>query len=362
LRSSRGSGTSTAGRRETGTTQGVEMATTHEPLPSAAVNTITGLLDSSALGRTLSHEHLCSGSAGMERLPGFLSREELVERNLTALKRARQSGIDTIIDVTPFDLGRQVWLFEELAERRDEYDVNIVCATGVYRWVPPIYFGWDEDEIARLFVSEITEGIEGTGIKAGVIKIAWDIEARLDGGTRSPRRLLEKTARAAARAAKATGTPISCHTLASDELGIPLLDLFEDEGVDLRAVTIGHSNDTSDIDYLDCLARRGATIGLDRLVRTDPDYFEPRADVALELIREGFAEQICLGHDGSPASFWRGWNPDPRPDCWTLVPDVQVPWLLDHGATEDDIDAMLVRSIRATFDHAAAMRAVGLRA
>lgn len=326
----------------------------------SVVNTIRGPIDSSTLGRTLSHEHLTTGGAGMDRIPGMMEagrRAEMVERSVAALARVRQAGIDTIIDLTPFDLGRQAWLFEAVAERHDEHGVNIVCATGCYRWVPPYFWTWSEDEIAARFIGEIEDGIDGTGPKAGIIKLAWDMEARLTEGRMPIRTTMEKVARAAAQASKATGVPISCHTLASDELGTPLMEIFEAEGMDPRAVTIGHSNDTTDLDYLTSIAKRGATIGLDRFFSDEPEYVATRAGIALALAQAGYAEQVCLGHDAQPAGFWGRWNDTPRPTCWTLVPEVEVPWLREHGASEADIDAMLVTSIRATFEAAAAQRA-----
>ena len=110
------------------------------------VNTIRGPIDSAELGRTLSHEHLTNGFSGMESVPGMLRRREMVGRSVAALVRAHEAGVESIIDCTPWDLGRQVWLFEAVAERSP---VNIVCATGVYRWVPPIYWGMSPDEIAE---------------------------------------------------------------------------------------------------------------------------------------------------------------------------------------------------------------------
>lgn len=102
------------------------------------VNTIRGPIDSAALGRTLSHEHLTNGSGGMEHIPGLMDtpvrRQEIVDRCVEALARVRQSGIESVIDLTPFDLGRQMWLFQAVAARHAEHGVNIVCATGVYRW------------------------------------------------------------------------------------------------------------------------------------------------------------------------------------------------------------------------------------
>lgn len=317
------------------------------------VNTITGTIDSADLGRALSHEHLTNGMGGMERVPGLYNKDDAVEANVEALKRVKAAGIESVIDLTPLDLGRQISLFEKVAARTDEHGVNVVCATGVYRWVPSYFFYRDPDEIAAYFIGEIDDGIEGTAIHAGIIKLAWDLEYRLDEGFGAPRAALESTARAAARAAKATGVPISCHTRAIDELGTPLLDIFEDEGLDLRAVTIGHSND---LDYLISLAKRGANVGLDRFfLRAGEEELARRGGIALAMAQAGYAEQTSLGHDATPYGCWGGRTPA-NPDCWLGVPTIEVQWLRDNGASDADIDAMQTGSIRATFEAAAAMK------
>jgi predicted metal-dependent phosphotriesterase family hydrolase len=102
------------------------------------------------------------------------------------------------------------------------------------------------------------------------------------------------------------------------------------------------------------LATRGATVGLDRFFATDDAYVAQRSAIALELIRAGYAEQVSLGHDASSAGFWGRWQ-DPNPECWSRVPDLELPWLLANGASEDDVDAVMRRSVRASFEAAAAM-------
>jgi phosphotriesterase-related protein len=323
----------------------------------SVVQTITGPVDSADLGPTLSHEHLCSGMGGMERIPDLYSEDEAFDRNMQAMQSVADVGIRTIIDCTPLDLGRQVGLFERLA---GPAPVQVVVSTGVYRFVPLTYHAWDADHVASRFLHDIEEGIEGTRIRAGMIKVAWDLEASLDdGGPRSPRTQLEKCARGAARAAKAAGVPITCHTRAVDHYGDPLLDIFEEEGLDLRAVTIGHTNDSDDRDYVLGIAARGATVGLDRFFSGQEEYVARRARVALWLAESGYAEQTCLGHDNAAYSL-NGGRPEggPRPfdpDCWLRITNHQLPWLLANGATDDHIDAMMTRSIRATFESAAAM-------
>ena len=99
-----------------------------------SVNTIRGPIDSSELGRTLSHEHLTTGGAGMDRIPGLMDhsrKREMVDRSVAALARVRQSGIDTIIDLTPFDLGRQQWLFREVAARHPPRHQDVAGTIGM---------------------------------------------------------------------------------------------------------------------------------------------------------------------------------------------------------------------------------------
>ncbi|MBM3140045.1 MAG: phosphotriesterase [Chloroflexi bacterium] len=323
----------------------------------SVVQTIRGPIESGELGWTLSHEHLTAGAAGMERLPWVFDEAEAASLNIEALGRVRQAGIQSMIDLTPLDLGRNMGLFRRVAEA--DTGVHVVCATGVYRWVPAYLMGREPDDVADHLLRELRDGIEGTGIRPGIIKLAWDLEYRLHDGPAgfTPRANLERTARGAARAAKVAGVPISCHTLAADELGTPLLDIFEDEGLDLRAVTIGHSNDSQDPEYLLRLVRRGANVGLDRFgVLRGEEEMARRAQLALGLIRAGFAEQVCLSHDGSPYMRFGAPRP-PNLDCWLPVPTWEVPWLLEHGASQDDVDAVMVRSIRRTFEAAAAMAA-----
>jgi phosphotriesterase-related protein len=321
------------------------------------VQTIRGPVDAGRLGWTLSHEHLTAGGAGMQSFPWIYDEDDAVKANLEALRRARDAGIASLIDLTPFDLGRQISLFEKVAEA--DAGVHIVCATGAYRWTPMYFARRTADDIAEHFLRELQDGIQGSSIRPGIIKVAWDQEYRLTDGPEgfTVRSGLERVARAAARAARAAGVPISCHTLATAELGTPLLDIFEDEGLDLRAVTIGHSNDTADLSYLQRIAARGATVGLDRYFRRGGDAeLARRAGLALALAQAGFAEQVTLGHDASP--YYCMAPQEPGLDlsaCWLAVPEFEIPWLREHGATDDQVDAMCRRSVQATFEAAGRM-------
>src|SRR4029078_8400055 len=110
-------------------------------------------------------------------------------------------AVQTTIDLHTTDLGRNVRLLADLSRRTG---VNIIAATGIWRDIPRSLWTRSPDEVAALFVREIEEGIDGTGIKAGIIKVANDAE----GVTREGEIIL----RAAARAATQTGGRISTHS------------------------------------------------------------------------------------------------------------------------------------------------------
>ena len=157
------------------------------------------------------------------------------------------------MDVTTFDLGRDILLIQEVS--RDS-GVQIIAATGNHLAVPRPFGELPPSVIAPLYVKEIEQGIEGTGIKAGIIKVASD-----RGGVTQPQ---EVVLRAAAQAHLATGIPISTHTWSPDKVGDQQVSILEEEGVDLNRVYIGHSNDDTDMDYLLGLLRKGVWLGLDR--------------------------------------------------------------------------------------------------
>jgi phosphotriesterase-related protein len=314
----------------------------------STVYTVKGPLDSSQLGRTLAHEHLISGSGGMERYP-FFNKVDAVVWSIEALAQAKTDGIDSIVDVTTVDLGRQIELLMEVAEKSN---VNIVVATGVYRWLPPPLWGFDADGLADIFVREIEDGIEGTGVRAGIIKIAWDEEALPD---QMRKTRYEPVARAAARASKKTGVPISCHTLATARLGEPLLDIFAGEGLDMSAAYIGHCNDTEEVEYLLGLAKRGAILGMDRYFPGFAPHWKIRSTVAQAVVEAGYGDQVCFSHDHGAYGMW-GTPPLHDPTTYSWVPTRVLPFLRENGLSDDQIEGMMVRAPRRLFDRAAAVR------
>jgi len=309
----------------------------------ATVNSVLGPLDTDDLGFTLTHEHLFTASAGIQRtFPElFGDFDRLTEQVALSLNEAKEGGVKTIVDLSTMDLGRDIRFIKQMSERTG---VQIIAATGIWRDIPRALWTRSPDEIAALFVREIEVGIEGTGIKAGIIKVAND----MGGVTREG----EIDLRAAARAAQQTGVRISTHTYAPERVGEQQVAIFEDEGFDLNRVYIGHSNDTTDLDYLLGLVRRGVWLGLDRhqtSVPIGPDW-EGRTQTLAALIREGVGDRLMVSHDWGVLGVARTSDPltsrGYNPDGWLFTKRRVFPRLLELGISQEQIDALNVDNPR----------------
>lgn len=303
------------------------------------MNTVLGPQDSSELGFTLSHEHILLSSAGIEdTFPEFIDKEFAIAEGIRQLSEAKSEGVDTIIDLSTMDLGRNVRVIEKVAK---ESGVNVVVATGTWLDIPRSFAASTPDEIAPLYIRELTEGIQGTGIKAGVIKVANEPEVSDTG---------EIILRAAARAHHATGAPIYTHTMAKNRVGNRQVEIFVDGGVDLNRVCVGHSNDSTDIGYLTGLMDQGVWLRLDRYPGQGVTW-EERTKVLYELIEGGYGTRLMLSHDWSVAATMMtkerlAERPLLNPDNYLFITRNVLPMLLDLGVNQDQIDDLMINNPR----------------
>lgn len=316
------------------------------------VQTVTGACRPADLGLTLMHEHLIIGWPGWESdtAAAPFDRREAKKLCVDRMHELKALGVATLLDPCPIDLGRDVELAAEVAQASG---VRIVCATGLYKeesGAAPYYkfrgaFTDSVNEMAEIFIKEITEGIGSSGIKAGVIKVAT--------GPHQVTAYERNVIIAAARAHKATAAPITTHT---DEgtMGREQLAILAEEQVDPRRVVIGHSCGSADLRYHTDLLDRGAYLGFDRfgLELLHPDRL--RLAALIGLLGIGFERQIVLSHD--TVWCWRG-RPLPIPaeqlaPLWDPRHVFQhiVPSLRDAGVTQAKIDAMLVDNPRRYFE------------
>ena len=311
----------------------------------ATVNTVTGPIDTAELGFTLMHEHIYVLSEGViANFPHLWDREQRLSQAADALSEARAHGVDTIVDLTVLGLGRDVALARDISKA---CGVNVIAATGLYTYdeLPHHFQSRDADYMAELFVRDIEVGIQDTGIKAAILKVATDQQGVTAG--------VEKVLRAVARTQRRTGVPISTHTHPASKRGLDQQKIFREEGVDLTRVVIGHSGDTDDTEYLEALMKAGSYIGMDRFGIDQPLNTEQRVATIVKLCAAGYAEQMVLSHD---TSCYIDWFPAelikqvmPRWHYLHISDDV-VPALKAAGVSDDQIRTMTVDNPRRIFE------------
>lgn len=304
----------------------------------ATVETALGPVDADALGVVLSHEHVLV-SIGQENkhYPWRFDWEATRAFITRELCEAKAGGIGAMIELSTPDLGRDIAFIQDMARASG---VHLIVATGVWRDVPRSFWTRDPDAIADIFVREIEVGIEDSGVKAGAIKVASD----MGGVTPEAERVL----RAAARACKRTGTPISTHHWAPEQVGTRQVEVLREEGAPMDRVCIGHSADSTDADYLESLLQQGVYLSMDRYPGITPPGAPPRPGweernaTVVELVRRGWASKIMLGHDGAPMPVVKGTPaPDIRPTRYLFVTTVAVPAMRAAGVSDEDVDLML---------------------
>jgi phosphotriesterase-related protein len=265
------------------------------------IQTVTGTTTPDALGVTLMHEHLLIGYPGWEAdsiRPGP-SRKEMLSRCVDRIEEMKGAGITAILDPCPNDLGRDVEFMAEVAQRTG---FQIICATGLYKeaeagaayWKFRKNFGGIVETMTELFVKELSEGIGGSGIRAGIIKVATGHEPM----TEYESWVFE----AAARAAVETGAPITTHT--GKRVGGDQQAFLTKHGVPAHRIIIGHSCGSSDPAYHRRIALGGSYLGFDRfgLDMIQPD--DERVKGLLALLQGGFERQLVVSHD--TVWCWRG--------------------------------------------------------
>ena len=302
------------------------------------------------LGFTLSHEHVLLSAAGIQQIyPEFLDRQGIIDDAVAALQAAYAEGVRTIVDMTTMDLGRDVRATEEVSRRSG---VHIIATTGSHQFIPRVFWTAPPDDIASLYVREVEEGIEGTDIKASVIKAASD----RGGVTEREANIL----RAAARAHKRSGAPMTTHTWSPDRVGEQQIRILDEEGVDLSRVYIGHSNDDTDVDYLVGMLKQGVWLGLDRFPGGRPPYgapnWEQRTEIVVRLIEAGYVDRIMLSHDYMvPLNHPADVREDRRqlnPDGYCFITRYVLPRLKKLGISDEHIRTMMVDNPRRYFEGA----------
>ncbi len=312
------------------------------------LNSVTGPVDTSELGFTLMHEHVMVAASGLYDYYPDLLGDNREERAIDCLKKAKAGGIDTMVDATTFDLGRNAPMLQRVSEASG---VKIINTTGWWLDVPRFLNGVSANQMAREFIKDIEEGFRGTDVKAGIIKCAAD----RDGVTPD----LEVMARAAARTQVATGLPMMVHSFPTGQVARRQIKIFKEEGVDLTRVKIDHCNDTTDTEYLKWILDQGCFLGLDRYpgALVSPHM---RTVTLKRLMDDGYGDRLCPAHDCICLHIMKerpdGTMPEvhqfqeQNPDQFLYMHNHVIPDLKGMGVTDAQIHGLFVDNPKRFFE------------
>ncbi|WP_435846781.1 phosphotriesterase family protein [Streptomyces griseofuscus] len=247
------------------------------------IRTVLGDIRPQELGVCDAHDHLFLRS---RQLPGRELDDVAAAR--AELEAFRAVGGAAVVQWTPHGMGRRA---ADLATLSRATGVHLVCATGLHQapHVAPELLEGLRGRLAEVFVTELTEGIGTSGVRAGLIKVAGGFHA-LDAYARW-------TMAAAAEAHHATGAPIAVHL----ELGTGALDVLDllcgELSVPGHRVILGHLNRFPDPVTQRQAAAAGCWLAFDGPSRTHhaTDWKMPAG--ARALAEAGFGDRLLLGGD-----------------------------------------------------------------
>jgi predicted metal-dependent phosphotriesterase family hydrolase len=298
---------------------------------TARVRTVTGDIPPGELGRVYCHEHLLTRPGPHVAGAGDDLRLDDERRALDELRRFAAAGGGALVEVTTPEFGRDAAGLARLAEASG---IAIVCTTGhvseeYWRGVLELDDA-TEAELAAEFVADVVDGIDATGVRAGIIKAGTS----LDGATPTERRVL----RAAAAAQRVTGAPITTHTTAGTA-ALEQVQLLEAAGASLDHVCIGHLDRRLVWDQHLELAQTGVFLGYDCVSKKQYATDEQRAEFIVRLVAEGFGGRVCLSGDLARRSYLTSWGGTPG---YAYILEQFLPLLLRFGLPEPQASALVV--------------------
>ncbi len=305
------------------------------------VMTVNGWIDAAALGVTLPHEHLFADlrpHAEQAAQPLKVDIDEAVQVLLPQLQRVARHGCRSLVECTATNLGRHPRLIQRLSQASG---LHMLTVTGGYaaagrRFVSGELMAQSADQLAERWTREWTEGIDGSGIRPGLIKIGVD-----EG---PPEALETRLLQAAVQTHRNTGLTIACHigswTEKHTEAGrtaMQQLAAIRQAGLSPSAWIWVHAQHEGDLRQQVSVARAGGWISFD-------DFREAQLARYVGLLqtlrREGVLNRVLVSQDA-------GWYTAGQPRGGTIAPyeplfTSLLPALRAAGFSEAEIQTLVV--------------------
>ena len=310
------------------------------------IMTVKGPVEADNSGLWLSHEHILVDFIGADSIsPDRYIREEVIGRTLPLIRDIKSRGCNFFVECTPQFLGRDPLILKALS---DSTGVNFITNTGYYgfnnKFLPEAFYSLDAKTLTEKWTDEFFNGIEGTGIRPGFIKIAVNPADSLSPAD-------EKIITTAALTHLKTGLTIASHT-GAEKPAFEQIEILRENGVHPSAFIWVHAQSGTIESNIEA-AKKGSWISLDN-IRNRPnlkpgdrfsiDWYADR----LKVLKDNMLiDRILLSHDS-------GWYDPAKPAGGTIngftdIFEYLIPALKSRGFTDSDIDQLLIKSPAAAF-------------
>ncbi len=277
----------------------------------------------------LTHEHILVDFVGADSIqPNNWNHETVINEVFPFLEDLKEFKVNYFVDATPNYLGRDVLLLKEIADRTG---IRMITNTGLYgardnKFIPEYAREMTVENLAGMWISEFENGIDGTSIKPGFIKIGIDNADPL-----SP--MHGKLVKAAALTHLKTGLTIASHTGKAEGLW-PQLKILEEAGVSPEAFIWVHAQSENNNDNYLKAAKMGCWISLDGLGWE----LDKHVEKILYAKQNGILNRILISHDA-------GWY-DPQKESQNIKPYTNIfrklyPVLKSKGFSEDEFKMLI---------------------
>lgn len=279
-----------------------------------------------ASGYTYAHEHLhIDLSSFKNNIDCRLDQYELIRDEMRSLYA---QGVRNIIEMTNRYMGRNPQFMLDIMR---DTGIKVMACTGYYQhdFFPAHVATTDVEALAKEMIDEIEIGIDGTGLRAGIIaEIGSSVDVITD--------VEAKVFAAAAMAHRETGRPISTHTSFST-MGLEQLALLKKHGVDLSRVVVGHCDLKDNLDNILRMIDQGAYVQFDTIGKNNYYPDEKRVAMLQEIARRGLLDHVMLSMDITRRSHLKANGGLGFDYLLTTF----VPLLQEAGFTQANVDLML---------------------
>ena len=290
------------------------------------VQTVLGLVEPESLGHTQTHEHLLidltrpemysgpESRRGRGREPITLQNYGWIRRNwdrhienhrLTSesdaifeIQRYKAAGGGCVVEATSLGIARDPLGLARIARATG---VHVVMGAGYYvaAYHPPEVATLTEGQIAEGIVRDVVEGVDGSGVRSGIIGeigLTWPVHPDE-----------AKVLRAAARAQREAGAPLLIHPGRDPRAPLDAMRIVREAGGDPARTIMSHIDRTLfSLDSILELAATGCYLEFD-LFGQESSYYPPspidmpndatRVDYLIGLIAAGRVDQLVIAQD-----------------------------------------------------------------